>query len=240
MIDKMLKRTSCRDYKKSELSKEVIQSFKDIVNSSPTSTNCHHFGCVFVTDNKLKKELSEIIYSTEAIDKCSMIAIFYLEKNMFEYLEEKTNSKLDTNNISFYSTCLFDAAISCTMLNDAAISLGYGTCYQGVVKSFPKEIMKKLNLNNNMPVMGLLIGEPNSINEVKPKLNKVFENEYDFEEVKKRVDEYDEVMKSYYSGKSNKYKFSDFVSSFMKTHNEFLSGDTLKEWTDLIKEKFKI
>ena len=126
------------------------------------------------------------------------------------------------------------------MLNDAAISLGYGTCYQGVVKSFPKEIMKKLNLNNNMPVMGLLIGEPNSINEVKPKLNKVFENEYDFKEVKKRVDEYDEIIKSYYSGKSNKYKFSDFVSSFMKTHNEFLSGDTLKEWTDLIKEKFKI
>ena len=56
-----------------------------------------------------------------------MIAIFYLEKNMFEYLEETTNSKLDTNNIIFYSTFFFAAAISYPMLDDTAISLGYGT-----------------------------------------------------------------------------------------------------------------
>ena len=67
------------------------------------------------------------------------------------------------------------------MLNDAAISLGYGTCYQAVVISFPTELIKKLNLDKNIPVIGLLIGQPKSINEVKPKWNKAFENEYDFE-----------------------------------------------------------
>ena len=48
-------------------------------------------------------------------------------------------------------------------------------------------MITKLTLDNNIFVIGLLIGEPNSINEVKPKLNKVFENEYDFEEVKKEL-----------------------------------------------------
>ena len=116
-----------------------------------------------------------------------MIAIFYLEKNMFEYLEEKTNSKLDINNINFYSTCLFEGAISCTMLKGAANSFGKGTCLPGGVIAFPKEIIERLNLDNTFAVIGLFIGEPNSINEVKPKLNKVFENEYDFEEVKKEL-----------------------------------------------------
>ena len=57
MIDKMLKRTSCSDYKKSDLSNEVIQSLKDVVNSSPTSTNSHHFESVFVTNTKIKKKI---------------------------------------------------------------------------------------------------------------------------------------------------------------------------------------
>ena len=44
-------------------------------------------------------------------------------------------------------------------------------------------LTKKLHLDTNTPVKGLVYGEPSSINEVKPKLTTVLEHEYDFQEV---------------------------------------------------------
>ena len=58
MIKEFEKRTSVRYFLNKEIEPEKINKLKEIINLSPTSMNCQAFSAIFITDQKIKEELS--------------------------------------------------------------------------------------------------------------------------------------------------------------------------------------
>lgn len=231
MIEKMLKRTSVRSFLNKTLDRETIKCFVDVVNSSPTSMNGQIFSSIFIENKetmKKIKELMDINMPSKNIDRsfiyqASLLVIFCIDLNRLEYACNKNNLQAILGGLDLLSSASGDTYIGATMLMDASISMGLGTCFLGSIKGISNELKKLLKLEGNIfPVVGLLIGYPNEQNQVKPKLNKVYFEEYNLLDVKNEVDKYDTIFNNYLLNRNSVNKndnWSKPYSSIMSNKN---------------------
>jgi nitroreductase len=125
MINKILNRTSCRNYLDKEISRDIIDQLKQVVNSSPTAINAQPFSAIFITDNKTKSELAKFNFNQPQITQAPLIVIFFSDLNRLFHKENIENS------FSKYVDSTIDATIACSLLMSAAIDLDLGTCILG-------------------------------------------------------------------------------------------------------------
>ncbi len=105
---------------------------------------------------------------------------------------------------------LVDATIKAQAIVDAALDMGFGTCYIGGVRTFQEKIIKELNLPEQViPVLGLTIGHIKSQEDIKPKMDTTFDNEYSLKSMKDKVDLFDDVMSEYYKKRKTNQKISN-------------------------------
>lgn len=211
MINKLLKRTSIRDYEKDrEIPKYIKDKFIEIINSSPTAINSSSFSAIIIEDKHVREKIFEItgsyITQKHLVDS-SMFVLFCADLNRLKYAGEKNNLDINDDNIDLFTSAVGDAFIASTLLMTAAIDYGMGTCFIGSVRMAHEYLKKELNLDGNIiPVVGLVLGYPTKINELKPKQNRVFIDKYNLDLVKQEVDSYDQVMKDYFNNRETNYK----------------------------------
>lgn len=211
MINKLLKRTSIRKYKKNkEVPKYIKDKLIDIINSSPTAINSSSFSTIIIENKEVREKLFEITgsYITQQhIVDASMFFLFCVDLNRLKYSAEKNNLEINDNSIDLFASSIGDAFIASSLLMTAALDYGMGTCFIGSVRMAHEYLKKELNLEDNIvPIVGLVLGYPDENNEIKPKQNRVFIDKYDLKAVKDEVDSYDEIMKEYFLNRDKNYK----------------------------------
>lgn len=211
MINKLLKRTSVRDYENNrEIPKYIKDKFIEIINSSPTSINGSSFSAIIIENKEVREKLFEMTgsYLTQKhLVDASMLVVFCVDLNRLDYAAKKNNIEINNENIDLFGASIGDAFIASTLLMTAAIDYGMGTCFLGSIRMAHEYLKQELNLEKNIiPIVGLVIGYPTKINEIKPRQNRVFINKYDLESVKKEVDSYDEIMKEYFKNRDTNSK----------------------------------
>jgi FMN reductase [NAD(P)H] len=115
-------------------------------------------------------------------------------------MAQKNNDFDDTTHqFDQYITATIDATIACTQSMDVAISMGLGTCYIGGLRRFAKDVNEILNVKNTaMPVIAMTFGYASQPAVMRPKINKCYDERYDYELIKKELVSYDQLMKQYY------------------------------------------
>ncbi len=201
LIDLMLTRTSVRSFEDKPIEVEKLNKLKQVINAAPTSINGHHFSAIIITDNETKEFIAKNNLNQEWIKTAPLLVVFMADINRIKIAQSDMNNMelpiVDSPNMLISGAV--DCTIAATNLFDAALSLGLGGCYLGGVRGNIVPIAKKLKLEGRCtPILAVALGYPLKINDIKPKLNKVYENEYSLNLVKQEIKDYNVVMEDYY------------------------------------------
>lgn len=215
-------RTSVRDFKNEPLSEEILAGIQTTINCAPTSLNGHDFSAIIVTNHELKQALASLNKYEKQIADCGAFVVFLMDGFALDYCQEMTREHLD-NYFAYerFMSCITDATIACTMVQDYALSLGLGTCYIGALRYNVKQVQTILKLPVHiLPVIGLCVGYIQGENDLKPKLEKVMFNEYQPDYLKTNIHHYDQVMKDYYLTRNIHDDFAHHtMSHYLKTNS---------------------
>ncbi len=225
------------------ISPEDIQKLKDATNAGPTSINGQGASAIFIQDKEMIDRLATYNWNQEHIRKASLFILFVGDMNRLKYAYERQGNKNwelnDANFNELFTIGTVDATIKAQSVVDAALDLGMGSCYIGGMRPVSDKLIKDLNLPNGVfPVIGLTVGHIESQQEIKPKLDVVFEEKYDNSKMKKDADKYDEVMKAYYDKRSSNKKEANWSSETIKTYDYAFSSSMYDEYYKLLKSKF--
>ena len=227
MIDLMLKRTSIRSFKNKKLDIKTIKQLKQIVNASPTWKNYQDFSAIFITDQNTKNKLSVCNLNQNHIKTASLVVVFNADLNFINLITKNKNLKVDTSKLHNYLISFTDAIIASNNLMNAAISLGLGTCYLGVIRTNADKVIDLLNINGKcIPVIAVAIGYTDKPTIKTPKHNKVYDEKYDISLNLPELKRYDLEMSKFYINnfKVNK-NYSDIITKMLE--NEI--GDNMLE-----------
>ena len=205
-IKDFLERVSVRDFDKKVMSKEDIETIKEVINNAPTSTNAQQFSAIIVTNQEDKEWIAKNNWGQQHIADSAAFIIFVADRTRAKYAAKKyTNSDVAVHEVY---RGVVDATIGATYAHDALIAMGYGVTFVGGIVAFADKIHERFNLPDDAQVIvGLSFGKPTKVNDFKPKMNKVFLDKYDKEATLKELKRYDEEMKEYYSKRGQNYGF---------------------------------
>lgn len=239
VIKNILERRSERNYKNTPIEKDKINKIIDVINSSPTSTNSQDFTAIVVTDKALREKISLGLPTQKHIVDAPLFIIFCADMNRIKYIAQKQKQNISINSLNNFLTAAGDAFIAASFAMNAAIQLGLGTCYIGIVRRSLEIIKQALKLEDYIiPVVGLTVGYIESQNEIKPKINHVYFGEYQFNQLQKEVDSYDEQMLKYYDTRSSNQKHNSWSQVCLKP---FEKGPEVDESIDkFIKKTWNI
>ncbi len=207
-INLQLHRRSVRHFSNKTIEIKKINNLKKVINASPTSMNGQQFSAIFIQDNKTKKILSEISGGQKHIEEAPLFVMFLADFNRIEEANHLYNNnngfnkelEITRNTIDSLLYGFVDATIAAQGTVDAAISMDLSTCYIGAVRRNVKAIKELLDLPDHIvPVVGITIGYSENLFEIKPKINKVYNEIYNSELVKTEIKEYDIVTNEYYA-----------------------------------------
>lgn len=232
-IDALLNRKSEREFLKKEIEIEKIETIFDVINSSPTSSNSHDFSVIKIDDNKIRQKISLNIPSQKHIVDAPLFLLFCTDLNRIEHFFDQSCKQHHTNTLNNLITSTGDAFIAATFAHSAALNLGLGCCFVGIVRGSLNYLKQKLQLEGKMiPLVGLAIGYVNQTNDIKPKINKIYHNKYNKKDVQLEIQKYNQEIKKYYQSRNSNTKESDWFNSIMKMYekrtdeiDEFISSN---------------
>ncbi|CAM9152455.1 nitroreductase family protein [Mycoplasma marinum] len=244
-IEKQLNRRSERNLNKEKIiSKEDVQLFKDVVSSAPTSKNGQGATAIFIQDKDMIAKIAKWNWNQVHITQAQLVVLFVGDMNRVKYIFEKNgNPEWELNEGNFHELLLIgavDATIKGQALTDAALSKGMGSCYIGGVRTFPEKLIEELELPPFViPIVGLTVGYPDTQEEIKPKLNTVYDEKYNNEQMKEEVDAYDEVMSKYFTNRGRNRKDITWSADIAYAYQTFFDKDLYGEQYKLMKRKYK-
>lgn len=217
MIDLMLKRTSVRSFKDKKLDIKTIEQLKQVVNASPTWKNYQDFSAIFITDQNIKDKLRVYNLNQNHIKTAPLIVLFNADLNFINLIIKNKNLDVDTNKLHNYLISFTDAVIAANNLMNAAISLGLGTCYLGVIRTNADKVIDLLNIKGKcIPTIAVAIGYTDKPSIRTPKHNKVYDEKYDISLIPSELNRYDQEMSKFYNDnlKLNK-NYSDIIAKML-------------------------
>ncbi len=232
-IQKLLSRSSERNYKENKIEQEKIDYIYKVINSSPTSNNSHDYSVINVADKELRRKISFYLDTQKHIVDAPLFLLFVADSNRLKYLSNKLNSSKKFNNsLNSLITSCGDAFIAASFAHSAALSLDLHSCFVGIVRGSIPEICKSLNLNENMiPIIGLTIGYGKQSNITKPKINHIYEDKYNLETVFNEVEQYELDMNKYYKERENSdKKWSETLIKSYDIGSDQVDKEILKKW----------
>lgn len=229
MIDKLLERTSCRNFLDKPLSSEIINKLKQVINSSPTAINAQPFSAIFITNKNTKNELVKYNFNQLHISQAPLIVIFFSDFNRI------TNNLTNEYAFTKYTDSVIDATIACSLLMIAANDLDLGTCILGGFRKWPKEVNNLLNATGKcVPTIGLALGYPSKQGMKVPKINKCYDEQYNLKKIMDEVCTYDETIKSFYKSVLDKeISWKDMVSKNLNKLSPNNSENEIKKIFDI-------
>lgn len=229
VIELLQKHRSIRKFSEEKISDEIFRTIIKSGQSAPSSSNGQSYSIINVRKKDIREQLSFLAGNQQHIIDSSHFLIFCADLNRLENITLNANEDiteiLDSAEMHLISTV--DATLVAQNIAIAAESLDLGIVYIGGIRNNPIETSELLNLPYRVyPIFGMCIGYPmqENIPATKPRLPieaVLHEDTYNsFEEKKRHIDEYDQIMKNYYSLRTG--------------------GSRLDTWSDTITDKRKV
>ncbi|WP_029608527.1 nitroreductase family protein [Mycoplasma simbae] len=198
---KIINRYSVREYDMTKpVSQEDYKKIIDVVESAPTSSNWHSSSVIVVKNREILEKLGATSKYTGSIKTCDMFLVFVADYNRMALAQQSAPELVYNNHSSeAYTVAVGDAFIQATMAQDMAAELGLGTCFLGLARTMQKELIELLNIKGQaFPVIGLTIGHIKEQGVVKPKLTRVFNDQYDINRLEQDIKDYELPLQQYF------------------------------------------
>lgn len=215
-INLLKNRISVRDFIKDKKIPEVIQQeMVQAAQKAASSFNLQTYCVISVVDENIRKQIALLSENQQFIADASLfylVCVDLYKIKIVNQMAEKDYYQQDT----FESTLMgiIDASLFGQALATAAESFDLGVCFIGGVRSNIETIDKLLKLPEKVfPIFGLAVGYPVKRNKTKPRIPSegiFFHDEYNAEQVKTALLEYDTIMKGSGIYQDRQYKVEEF------------------------------
>lgn len=219
--NKIKNRTSVREYDQNkQIGEQELQKILEVINSAPTSSNWHSSSVIVVRDKELLHKLGQSNKYTGAITSCDTFLVFLADYNRMNLAKEMFPELLyNSHSSESYTVGVGDAFIQATMAQDIAKDLGISSCFLGLVRMMESDLIETLNIKGQaFPVIGLTLGyakEENNL--VKPKMNRIFMNQYNIERLKTDTEEYNKPLEEYFASVAPGRKFYTYKEATIRS-----------------------
>jgi nitroreductase len=150
LFEAIQKRRSIRQFKKQEITEEIVEKLVEAARLAPTAGNAQSYQLVIVRQEEQKQKLSTAAYGQKQIQSASVVFVVCADLG-------RAQESYAERGRSLY--CIQDTAAVTENILLTACSLGLGTCWIGAFKE--EEIKKVVNAPNDMrPVAMIPVGYP--------------------------------------------------------------------------------
>jgi nitroreductase len=197
--------------------------------------NFQSFSTIFVTNKEIKTKLSLLNRGQPHIVEAPLLIIFVADINRIKIALNMQHMKISNERLDFYITSLIDASVVAGHVEAVALELGLSTCYIAGIRYNSKQANKILGITNSASVaFGLSIGYENNKVGKKPKINKIYDERYNLNQIKLELIKYNKIMNNF-----NKKVFNQNIN-FTQEITQILPTIDTKTGADNIIKKFKI
>jgi len=232
----MKNHTSVRKYLKEAIPKEKLYALIEAAQYAATSKFVQAYSIINVTDENMLRKIARLSGNAH-VAKCGAFLAFCADIKRLEIACEMNGVTMDAQTTDHFIVATIDASLVAQNLVLACESEGYGTCFIGGVRTNIEKISELLELPDKVALLfGLTIGVRGEENEVKPRLPLeaiVHENTYQSKLYPGLLNDYDEVMKDYYSKRSNNQK----EVTWTKSMGELFSVSSRKQVGEFLRKK---
>lgn len=222
-IKNQLNHRSIRKFKNKKLTTDEVNLLIDVARHTATSNFRQSYSIISITDDNLKKQLSEI-GKQKYIAESGHLFVFVADQRRNTLItQEKGKEASVQGNAERFLSSFTDALIAAQNVVVAAESLGMGTVYLGSILNDNEKLIELLKLPKYVyPAIGLAVGWIDQDPMLKPRLPREIihmENEYkDITNVEEVLADYDQRVSKYYDLRNASKpidKFTDLIANDM-------------------------
>lgn len=239
-INTMLMHSSVRSYSKEVISQDITTTLIKCAQAAASSHFVQAYSIIQVSDTTIRSKIAELLDNPKHIIEAPLYFVFVADLSREHLITQHYSLEMGSLESEALLIATVDTALAAQNMMIAAESLGLGGVYTGVLRNYPEEISRILNLpDKSFALFGLCLGYPSKVNEVKPRLpleEILHNNQYDLTKSINNLINYDKEMEAYYllrSSNNKTEKWTDqmahYFSHTLRPHmNSFLSSKGFK------------
>ncbi|WP_332694002.1 oxygen-insensitive NADPH nitroreductase [Halalkalibacter lacteus] len=236
LIDLLKSHRSIRTFTNQQVTDLVVDEIIESGRWAPTSHHVQAYSIIVIKDKEKKKELATLAGNQSYVATCPVFFVICADFYRLKQASDKHGQAFEIGEQEQALVGAVDAALVAQNMLIAARSYDLGGVMIGGIRNDPDAVSKVLGLPQlTFPVMGLCIGYPAQNPEQKPRLPQravVHKEKYNQTKIKEAIDEYDQVMKSYYYERTKGKRsdtWSQLMAQFLSTPKRPQVGDFLKK-----------
>ncbi len=199
-ISRRILRKSCRKFKKTKVSKEILIPLIASAQAAPSKSNLQEYSILLIKNKTIKNQLSKLLGKTSWALKAPLFFLFLADIRRNKIVTEHKGYEYKNNSIDYFMNAVIDASLAMQNLINSAEEFGLGICPISMVRNHLEEVKTICHLPQGVfPISGLSVGWPDENNEVSIRLpmKVVFhEDFYNDKDVLDQIDDYDEIIQS--------------------------------------------
>lgn len=223
-IKTLLEHRSIRSFEDKSLTDEQVHTIVRSAQAASTSSYIQAYSIIGVKDEEKKKKLAHLAGDQSYVEKNGHFFVFCADYYRHHEAASMHDVQIDeaTESTEKFMVGLIDASLAAQNATVAAESMGLGICYIGGLRNSLAEVSDLLNLPNKViPLFGLCVGYPAQSPDIKPRLpiqNVYHVDEYqqNKEEFINELNEYDELISSYYHSRTEGKRDAGWTSLMSK------------------------
>jgi FMN reductase (NADPH) len=240
VIATILNHRSIRHFEDKSLTDEQIKTIVTCAQAAATSSFIQAYSIIGIKDKGKKKKLAELVGNQEYVEKNGHFFVFCADLYRHFIIGEKEHKNVlpSIESTEKFMVALIDASLAAQNAALAAESMGLGICYIGGIRNNLNEVKKLLKTPERViPLFGLAVGYPTKDSDPKPRLP--YEHVYheDVYEQNREVymgqlEEYDEVISSYYyqrSGGKRKDSWTGQMANTLEKQTRMYMKDFIQQ-----------
>jgi FMN reductase (NADPH) len=240
VIASILNHRSIRHFEDRELTDEQIKTIVSCAQAASTSSYIQAYSIIGIKDKEKKKKLAELAGNQKYVETNGHFLIFCGDLHRHEMIGKIEGKHVipSIESTEKFMVALIDAALAAQNAAIAAESMGLGICYIGGIRNNLEGVKELLKTPKRViPLFGMAIGYPSKTTDLKPRLpfeHIYHEDQYEQdEEVNlKQIQEYDELISSYYEKRTNgarKDRWSEQMANMLEKQSRMYMKDFVQK-----------
>lgn len=240
VIASILNHRSIRHFEDKPLSDEQIKMIVSCAQAASTSSYIQAYSIIGIKDKEKKKKLAELAGNQKYVENNGHFLVFCADLHRHEIIGEIEGKNVipSIESTEKFMVALIDAALAAQNAAIAAESMGLGICYIGGIRNNLEGVKELLKTPERViPLFGMAIGFPSKTTDLKPRLpfeHIYHEDQYEQDEevYLKQIQEYDELISSYYEKRTNgarKDRWSEQMANMLVKQSRMYMKDFVKK-----------
>ena len=213
VIEQMQRHRSVRKYTNAMISNELLHTIIKCGQATASSSFIQAYSIVRVTDPENRSAIAEAAGGQPWIVQAAEFLVICADLKRIDYCCQKAEAGALEGYTEHFIAATVDAALMAQNLLLAAESEGV---FIGGIRNAPDVIAECLDLPELVyPAFGLCLGWPDQNPETKPRMPVkmvLHQDHYESENINTNIDEYDALMKDYYSSREQNKRASNWSS----------------------------